>query len=598
MTSTTNNAFLHFGLDPSILSAIAELGYETATPIQEQSIPILMNGEDLVAQAKTGTGKTAAFALPILTGLDKTLRAPQALILVPTRELAIQVAEAFQSYAKHINGFSVTPIYGGQDFGAQLRSIKRGTQVIVGTPGRLMDHMRRKTLSLQNLKTIVLDEADEMLKMGFADDVEWILGQVTSPHQTALFSATLPPSIQKIAQKYLKDAKKIQIKSQTNTVDAIEQSYVTVMNRSQKLDVLTRFLEVEENQATIIFTRTKTESTELAEKLQARGYSAAALNGDMSQNAREKTINRLKKGDLDVLIATDVAARGIDVERISHVINYDIPHDVDSYVHRIGRTGRAGRTGKAILFVVPREMRLFKDIEHHINKSIPRIDPPSLKEIQEKRSSQLSEKIVNAIRTKGKQIEPFVALVMELTEKESLSAKEVAAALIYLQEKETAVADFASEKSFDHSSSEKHSRRDKKFGGGEGRRNRFGGDRDRSRGKSRRPFGEFRDAKSGSGPKGAPNKSDRFERSDRSDRSERSEKPARFERSEKFPRSDSGDRKFSTDFKRSKPSRDFSDSKSPRDFKDKDDRKNKGERKEFSPSKPFERRSRPPRSFK
>ncbi|PJB10418.1 MAG: DEAD/DEAH box helicase, partial [Gammaproteobacteria bacterium CG_4_9_14_3_um_filter_38_9] len=259
---SSNNSFAHFGLDKNILSALSDLGYERATPIQEQGIPILLKGEDLLAQAQTGTGKTATFALPILSQLDHTLKAPQALILAPTRELAIQVAEALQSYAKHLRGFLVTPIYGGQDFGTQLRSLKRGSQVIVGTPGRLMDHMRRKTLPLDALKMVVLDEADEMLKMGFAEDVEWILGQLTKPHQTALFSATLPASIQKIAQKYLKNAKKIQIKSSTNTVEAIEQSYISVSNRNQKLDVLTRILEVEDNQGVIIFTRTKTESTE------------------------------------------------------------------------------------------------------------------------------------------------------------------------------------------------------------------------------------------------------------------------------------------------------------------------------------------------
>lgn len=429
----------------------------------------------MLAQAQTGTGKTATFALPILSRLDHDVRAPQALILVPTRELAIQVAEAFQSYAKQMKGFSVTPIYGGQDFNTQLRSLKRGSQVIVGTPGRLMDHMRRKTLPLDALKTVVLDEADEMLKMGFAEDVEWILGQLTAPHQTALFSATLSPSIQKIAQRYLKDAKKVQIKSLTNTVEAIEQCYVSVSNRNQKLDVLTRLLEVEENQAVIIFTRTKTESTELAERLQARGHSAAALNGDMSQGAREKTINRLKKGELDILIATDVAARGIDVERVSHVINYDIPYDVDSYVHRIGRTGRAGRTGKAILFVTPREMRLFADIERHINKSIKRIEPPSLKAIREKRTAQLSEKILAVIREKGKQLAPFVEIVMALTEEHSLAAKDLAAALMFLNEEQSASSDFPVTESFDHKDRGERSDRGR---GSRDRGSRDGGSRD------------------------------------------------------------------------------------------------------------------------
>ncbi|EKD77505.1 MAG: hypothetical protein ACD_42C00315G0003 [uncultured bacterium] len=461
--SNNISLFSRLGLEKEILSALSDLGYEGATPIQEQGIPILLNGQDLLAQAKTGTGKTATFALPILSRLNHELRAPQALILVPTRELAIQVAEAFQSYAKHVRGFSVTPIYGGQDFGSQLRSLKRGSQVIVGTPGRLMDHMRRKTISLNALKMVVLDEADEMLKMGFIDDVEWILGQLTLPHQTALFSATLSASIQKIAQRYLKDAHKIHIKSHTNTVEATEQCYVTVMNRHQKLEVLTRFLETEENQAVIIFTRTKTESMELAEKLQARGYNAAALNGDMSQAAREKTINRLKKGELDILIATDVAARGIDVERVSHVINYDIPHDVDSYVHRIGRTGRAGRAGKAILFVVPREMRLLKDIEHHIRKSIKRVEPPSVAEIREKRTVLLTKKVSSVIREKGKQLKPYLEIVLNLTETNALSAKDVAAALIYLsEEQQNSATEFSSPAPIEKSQKEYGSRRDSK----------------------------------------------------------------------------------------------------------------------------------------
>jgi ATP-dependent RNA helicase DeaD len=365
--------------------------------------------------------------------------------------------------------------------------------------------------------------------MGFADDVEWILGEVKSPHQTALFSATMSPSIQKIAQRYLKDAKKIQIKSQTNTVEAIEQCYITVSNRNQKLDVLTRLLEAEDNQAVIIFTRTKTESTELAERLQARGHGAAALNGDMSQNAREKTINRLKKGDLDILIATDVAARGIDVERVTHVINYDIPYDVDAYVHRIGRTGRAGRAGKAILFVTPREMRLFKDIEHHINKSIKRIDPPSLKEIREKRISQLGEKIAAVMLEKKAQLTPFIETVIALTDQHACSPKEIAAALMFLSEEESTPTDH-------FESAPRETERPEK----------------RHYGKRKEERRSDRFSRGGSGPKGAPNRSrdDRFERSDRPkfERTEKSDRPKfektdhpkfdRKERSEKFERSE------------------------------------------------------------
>lgn len=557
--SSKINAFAHFGLDKNILNTLSDLGYEKATPVQEQGIPILLNGEDLLAQAQTGTGKTATFALPILSRLNAEVRAPQALVLVPTRELAIQVAEAFQSYAKQIPRFSVTPIYGGQDFNTQLRSLKRGSQVIVGTPGRLMDHMRRKTLPLDALQIVVLDEADEMLKMGFADDVEWILGELKAPHQTALFSATMSPSIQKIAQRYLKDAKKIQIKSQTNTVEAIEQCYITVSNRNQKLDVLTRLLEIEENQAVIIFTRTKTESTELAERLQARGHSAAALNGDMSQGAREKTINRLKKGDLDILIATDVAARGIDVERVTHVINYDIPYDVDAYVHRIGRTGRAGRAGKAILFVTPREMRLFRDIEHHINKSIKRIEPPSLKAIREKRATQLGEKISATMKEKQAQLAPYIEIVMALTDEHACSAKDVAAALMLLSEEQNTTTD-----NFETTSSEPERSEKRHYG----KRN------------EERSAGRFDDkdrprfSRGASSSKGAPNRSDRgdrfersdrpkFERTEKSDRAERTDRP-KFERTERSDRP-RAERSF-TEAKSSKAPRDFKDAKKPRSF--------------------------------
>lgn len=586
----TKSAFAHFGLEKSILSALSDLGYERATPIQEQGIPVLLTGDDLLAQAQTGTGKTATFALPILSRLDPAVRAPQALILVPTRELAIQVAEAFQSYAKHMKGFSITPIYGGQDFGTQLRSIKRGSQVIVGTPGRLMDHMRRKTLSLDTLKTVVLDEADEMLRMGFAEDVEWILGQLTSPHQTALFSATLSPSIQKIAERYLKNAKKIQIKASTNTVEAIEQCYISVFNREQKLDVLTRLLEIEDNQAVIIFTRTKTESTELAERLQARGHSAAALNGDMSQNAREKTINRLKKGDLTILIATDVAARGIDVEHVTHVINYDIPYDVDAYVHRIGRTGRAGRSGKAILFVTPREMRLFKDIEHHINKSIKRVDPPSLKHIREKRASQLLEKIATVIREKGKALETYSEMVVNLTNEMACSPNEIAAALIYLSD--TQSESKQSENDAFPKDEKRYKNRDRNDRGNDR------GDRGDRGGKKPNRFRERSE------------RSDRFERSEKTDRSEKPRDASSFQdkkyprnekskRTEPFEKGDKGEKEFKPKKRfdsKFKPASDASGSvKSDKKFvvrkdkKDKDFSSPRSEGKSFKPDRSYKK---------
>ena len=397
-------SFNKLGLSSALLSNLSQLGYESPTPIQAASMPILLAGDDLLAQAQTGTGKTAAFALPALMHLDVKLQKPQTLVIAPTRELAIQVAEAFQSYAKGIKGFHVLPIYGGQDYQIQLRALKRGSQVIVGTPGRVMDHLRRGTLCLDAIKTVVLDEADEMLNMGFIDDIEWIFEQISHEYQTALFSATMPSAIQKIAKRYLKDAKKVQIKPTESTVSTIEQNYFCV-SRNQKLEALTRYLEVEEIKAAIIFSRTKNWSAELAEKLQARGYAAAALHGDMQQSLRKKVIDRIKDGSLDIIVATDVAARGIDVERVSHVINYDIPHDAESYIHRIGRTGRAGRKGKALLFITYREQRLLKDIERAINSKIVQIEPPSLKEMSEKRSKLLADK-VKGILEKSKRLGP------------------------------------------------------------------------------------------------------------------------------------------------------------------------------------------------
>ncbi len=337
-----------------------------------------------------------------------------------------------------MKGFHVTPIYGGQDYPTQLRALKRGAHVIVGTPGRVMDHLRRGTLSVQSLKTVVLDEGDEMLKMGFIEDVEWILDQVPHAHQTALFSATMPASIQQIAKRYLKNAQKIHIKPKKSTVDAIEQCYTRV-SKNQKLDVLTRFLEVEDIQAAIIFARTKNCSSELAEKLQARGYTAAALNGDMNQSLRKKTIDRIKNGSLDIIVATDVAARGIDVDRVSHVINFDIPHDAESYIHRIGRTGRAGRKGKALLFVAPREQHLLQHIERGIRKSIKHIEPPSLKEMKDKRIKQLSEKVIRIIE-KSKRLKPYHEMIDNIIEENAVAPIDVAAALAYLTQQSNPIS--------------------------------------------------------------------------------------------------------------------------------------------------------------
>ncbi len=529
MTATIS--FDKLGLDPLVLSALKELGYETPTPIQERSIPVLMENNDLLAQAQTGTGKTAAFALPILSHIDLTLKKPQAIIIAPTRELAIQVAEAFQSYAKHFKGFHVTPIYGGQDYRTQLKALQRGSHVIVGTPGRVMDHLRRGSLCVKSIRTLVLDEADEMLKMGFIDDVEWILEQIPNTHQTALFSATMPTSIQKIAKRYLKDAEKIQIKSNSNAVDTIEQVYMRV-SRDQKLDALTRYLEVEDVQATIIFARTKNCSEELAEKLKARGYEASALNGDMNQALREKVIGKIKRGTLDIIVATDVAARGIDVERVSHVINYDIPYDTESYIHRIGRTGRAGRKGKALLFVTPREHGLLKDIERAINKSIKQIDPPSLNEMKEIRSKQLAEKVLAAMANPDA-IKPYYKVVKTILNKEDSDPLDVAVALAYLMEKANPMPSHEI-----HDAQPEFQRRKGRSGGRPG--GRSGGRSDGFRGKpsgnsSRRSSGKpsdnsGRSGKPGGKPSGKPSKrssaksSDRF--ADKAPQRKSSERPS------------------------------------------------------------------------
>jgi ATP-dependent RNA helicase DeaD len=428
--STDIITFAELALKDEINQALVSLGYEAPTPVQQQSIPILLAGGDLLGQAQTGTGKTAAFALPILSKIDLKLKKPQALIIAPTRELAIQVAEAFQSYAKYLPGFHVAPIYGGQDSRIQVRALTRGPHVVVGTPGRLMDHLRRKRLDVSAVKTVVLDEADEMLKMGFIDDITWILDQIDQPHQTALFSATMPAVIQKVSQRYLKDAKKVQIKTKTNRVETIQQLYMCV-ERGQKVDALTRYLEVEEMEAVIVFVRTKTASAELAQKIQARGYAAEALNGDIKQQMREKVIGRLKDGKLDIVVATDVAARGLDVSRLSHVINFDIPSDIEAYTHRIGRTGRAGREGKALLFITPRELRLLKDIERAMPNAIKQIDPPSLQEMTEKRSQALSEKITNII-TKSKKLTSYQAMVDDIEKNSGCEARDIAAAFAYM----------------------------------------------------------------------------------------------------------------------------------------------------------------------
>ncbi len=422
-------AFSQFGLTPQVLAALNAVGYETPTAIQSATIPPMMAGADLIGQAQTGTGKTAAFALPLLSRIDLSVSTPQVLVLAPTRELAIQVAEAFQRYASHMPGFHVLPIYGGQDYQVQLRGLRRGVHVVVGTPGRVMDHMRRATLNLSALRCLVLDEADEMLRMGFIDDVEWILEQTPPERQTALFSATMPPPIRTIAERYLRNPQEISIRLRTTTAATIRQRY-WVVSGLQKLDALTRILETEDFEGVLIFVRTKIATVELAERLEARGYPCAAINGDMAQKQREKTIEDLKAGRLDILVATDVAARGLDVERVSHVVNFDIPNDAEVYVHRIGRTGRAGRHGDAILFVAPREQRMLRVIERATNQAIERMDLPSTEVVNDKRVARFMQQITDTLA--NQELGFYRDLIERYQREHDTETQDIAAALARL----------------------------------------------------------------------------------------------------------------------------------------------------------------------
>ena len=426
--------FADLGLPEPLLRALADVGYESPSPIQAATIPPLLQGRDVLGQAQTGTGKTAAFALPILARIDPAQATPQALVLAPTRELAIQVAEAFQKYAHHLPGFHVLPIYGGQSYYPQLQALKRGVQVVVGTPGRVIDHLDRGSLDLSRLRCLVLDEADEMLRMGFIDDVEAVLKKIPETRQVALFSATMPPPIKRIAQTYLHDPVEVAIKAQTTTAANIRQRYWAVSG-VHKLDALTRILEAEPFDAMIVFSRTKLGTEELAEKLSARGISAAAINGDMDQKARERTIQRLKDGQVDVLVATDVAARGLDVERISHVLNYDIPYDTESYVHRIGRTGRAGRKGEAILFVTPRERGMLRAIERATRQPIEPMQLPSVEAVNEQRVARFLGRIDEALE--GRDLALFRDLLERYERERNVPAIEVAAALAALLQGQT-----------------------------------------------------------------------------------------------------------------------------------------------------------------
>ena len=427
-------SFRDLALSEPVLRALTDVGYEAPSPIQAATIPVLLSGSDMLGQAQTGTGKTAAFALPVLTRIDLAKHDPQVLVLVPTRELALQVAEAFLKYAAHLKGFHVLPIYGGQSYQPQLNALRRGVHVVVGTPGRVIDHMNRGTLKLTGLTMLVLDEADEMLRMGFVDAVESILEQTPPHRQVALFSATIPAPIRRIASKHLRTPVEVTIKSKTSTATNIRQRYWMVSGM-HKLDALTRILEAEPFDGMLVFTRTKQSTVELAEKLEARGFAAAPLNGDIPQPQRERTVARLKAGQIDIVVATDVAARGLDVERIGHVVNYDVPYDTESYVHRIGRTGRAGRKGEAILFIAPRERNMLRAIERATRQNIEPMNLPTVDAVNALRVTKFKQRVADAVG--NGEGAPLRAVIEQLEAETGLPLIEIAAALASLAQGST-----------------------------------------------------------------------------------------------------------------------------------------------------------------
>ncbi|WP_042958560.1 DEAD/DEAH family ATP-dependent RNA helicase [Erwinia tasmaniensis] len=424
--------FADLGLNADLLESLNGMGYVKPSPIQAECIPHLLAGRDVLGMAQTGSGKTAAFSLPLLHNIDPTVKAPQILVLAPTRELAVQVAEAVTDFSKHMRGLNVVALYGGQRYDVQLRALRQGPQVVVGTPGRLLDHLKRGTLDLSNLRGLVLDEADEMLRMGFIEDVETIMAQIPDGHQTALFSATMPEAIRRITKRFMKDPQEVRIQSSLTTRPDISQSYWTAYGR--KTDALTRFLEAEDFDAAIIFVRTKNATLEVAEALERNGYNSAALNGDMNQALREQTLERLKDGRLDILIATDVAARGLDVERISLVVNYDIPMDAESYVHRIGRTGRAGRAGRALLFVENRERRLLRNIERTMKLTIPEVELPNAELLGERRLAKFAAKVQQQLESSD--LEQYRALLSKMQPEDELDIETLAAALLKMAQGE------------------------------------------------------------------------------------------------------------------------------------------------------------------
>lgn len=427
-TDIITTSFNDLGLPDTLLTAIKNLGYNEPTPIQAQAIPALLSGEDVLGQAQTGTGKTAAFALPLLAQVNLKRREPQILVLVPTRELALQVAEAFNSFAVNMPGINILAVYGGQGYNEQLSMLRKGTHIIIGTPGRVMDHIRRETLKLDSLKTLILDEADEMLRMGFAEDVEWILQQVPVQRQIGLFSATMPPAIKNIAETYLNNPQRITVKNKTATASTIKQYFWPVANLN-KLDALARIIESEDGDAMIVFVKTKRATEEVAEQLTNRGFNAVAINGDIVQKQRERVIDQLKAGRIKILIATDVAARGIDVDRITHVINYDAPNNSESYVHRIGRTGRAGRTGTAIIFISPRERYILRNIERATRQPIEELETPSIKKVNERRVAGFKQRITDALT---QDVGYYENLISQYVEETDTSALKVAGALAKL----------------------------------------------------------------------------------------------------------------------------------------------------------------------
>lgn len=428
--------FADLGLKAPILEALNDLGYEKPSPIQAECIPHLLNGRDVLGMAQTGSGKTAAFSLPLLQNLDPELKAPQILVLAPTRELAVQVAEAMTDFSKHMRGVNVVALYGGQRYDVQLRALRQGPQIVVGTPGRLLDHLKRGTLDLSKLSGLVLDEADEMLRMGFIEDVETIMAQIPEGHQTALFSATMPEAIRRITRRFMKEPQEVRIQSSVTTRPDISQSYWTVWGM-RKNEALVRFLEAEDFDAAIIFVRTKNATLEVAEALERNGYNSAALNGDMNQALREQTLERLKDGRLDILIATDVAARGLDVERISLVVNYDIPMDSESYVHRIGRTGRAGRAGRALLFVENRERRLLRNIERTMKLTIPEVELPNAELLGKRRLEKFAAKVQQQLESSDlDQYRALLSKIQPTAEGEELDLETLAAALLKIAQGE------------------------------------------------------------------------------------------------------------------------------------------------------------------